>query len=238
MPSRAVVDLDLGSPKFDNSLFQLRPKLSKCRSIKEPHALLRKDNLFLKRVFDIIFSVLILFFLLSWMVPLLAILILIDSRGPIFFSQQRHGRNSREFQCLKFRTMIVNVESDFKQAKAGDPRITRFGKIMRKYNLDELPQFINVIRGDMSIVGPRPHMVSQTLSYEKKIDGYRERLLVKPGISGLAQVNGSQGPTPTTWHMKKRIRYDLLYIRKWSFWMDLKIVVSTIPCSLYRSFHK
>ncbi len=199
------------------------------------HPLQRSIYRYFKRAFDVFFSLIIIFGLLSWLLPLFALIIRMDSKGPVFFTQIRHGLNSRQFSCLKLRTMVINKEADTRQAHGQDPRITRLGRIMRKYNLDELPQFINVLKGDMSIVGPRPHMIQQTLFYENEIFNYRDRLVVKPGITGLAQVSGSQGPTPTIWHMQRRVRYDLLYIKKWSFGLDLKIVFLTVYNLLHRT---
>ncbi len=196
------------------------------------------EKAFVKRIFDILFSATVIIFFLSWMIPILALIIRLDSKGPIFFVQKRHGRDRRLFDCLKLRTMVPNLAQDELQAREGDPRITAVGRVLRKYNLDELPQFWNVFRGDMSVVGPRPHMVFQTELYEKEDCNYGARLLVKPGITGFAQVNGSQGPTPTVWHMKKRVKYDLMYIKNWTFWLDVRLVLRTIYCTIWRSVHK
>jgi Undecaprenyl-phosphate glucose phosphotransferase len=185
-------------------------------------------NRIIKRAFDIIFSSLVILLIFPWLFPILAILIKLSSRGPVFFVQQRSGRNNEVFACYKFRSMAVNKDSDKLQATASDPRVTWIGKVLRKSNLDELPQFLNVFMGHMSVVGPRPHMLKHTEDYSKMIDKFMVRHLVKPGITGLAQVNGYRGPTKDTRTMYKRVMYDVWYLENWSVLLDLKIIFLTV----------
>ena len=158
----------------------------------------------------------------------MAIAIKISSPGPVYFRQKRTGYHGKEFQCLKFRTMKVNATADSAQATKDDPRKTRLGEFLRRTSLDELPQFINVLRGEMSVVGPRPHMLKHTEDYSKLVDRYMLRHIVKPGITGWAQVNGYRGITDELWKMEKRVEYDVWYVENWSFLLDLKIVVRTV----------
>ncbi len=181
-----------------------------------------------KRVFDIIFSSLVIIFILSWLLPIISLLILIDSGWPVFFKQARSGRGTREFICLKFRSMKVNKEANLRQATANDDRLTSIGRFLRKTNLDEFPQFFNVLMGDMSIVGPRPHMIKHTHDYSKLIDDYMVRQFLKPGITGWAQVNGFRGETKTIDQMKGRVEHDIWYMENWELWLDLRIVFTTV----------
>lgn len=181
-----------------------------------------------KRIFDIMFSGAVIVFILSWLYPLMGLFIKLSSRGPIIFKQQRTGINQLTFDCYKFRSMRPNQEADLKQATEDDPRITRIGKFMRCTNIDELPQFINVFRGDMSVVGPRPHMLRHTDQYSVLVKDYLVRHYVKPGITGYAQVSGYRGETDELWKMEKRVEFDKEYIRHWSFEWDLQIVWKTI----------
>lgn len=190
---------------------------------------------FAKRAFDIIFSSLVIITIISWLFPLLCLLIKISSKGPVFFSQQRTGINNRTFTCFKFRSMYVNADADTKQATLNDSRITPIGKFMRKTNLDEFPQFFNVLVGNMSVVGPRPHMLKHTYQYTELIEHYKVRHYVKPGITGWAQVNGYRGETDELWKMQKRVEYDMHYLENWHFWWDLKIVVMTLFCKMVRT---
>lgn len=183
---------------------------------------------FWKRVFDIVFSILVFVFIFSWLFPIVALLIKLSSKGPILFSQTRTGLNNRGFSCYKFRSMRPNEESDLVQASANDDRITRIGKLMRATNIDELPQFWNVLTGKMSVVGPRPHMLAHTEMYAGLIDKYLQRHFVKPGITGWAQVNGLRGETNELWKMEKRVEFDMEYIRTWSMLLDLKIIFLTL----------
>jgi putative colanic acid biosysnthesis UDP-glucose lipid carrier transferase len=185
-------------------------------------------NRTLKRTFDILFSLAVIVFILSWFIPLLALFIKIDSKGPVFFRQKRSGKDNEDFLCWKLRSMQVNDESDLKQAEKGDARITNIGKYLRKYNLDELPQFFNVLWGDMSIVGPRPHMLKHTEDYSKQINKFMLRHFIKPGITGLSQVKGYRGETKDPELMRRRVQIDIFYIEHWSFLLDIKILVLTI----------
>ena len=186
------------------------------------------NNRILKRAFDILFSVFIIIFLLSWLFPLMALLIKLESRGPAIFMQMRSGRNNKPFWCYKFRSMRANANGNKAQAEKNDSRITKIGAFIRKTSIDELPQFFNVLFGDMSIVGPRPHMIEHTDEYREIIDHYMMRLYLKPGITGWAQVNGYRGETKDPILMQKRVEYDLWYIEKWSVFFDIKIVLLTV----------
>ncbi|SCD20523.1 undecaprenyl-phosphate glucose phosphotransferase [Proteiniphilum saccharofermentans] len=181
-----------------------------------------------KRIFDILFSAAVILFIFSWLFPIMGLLIKLNSKGPVFFKQQRTGINNKTFWCYKFRTMTVNSESDSKQAQVNDSRITSIGHFMRKTNIDELPQFINVFLGNMSVVGPRPHMLKHTEQYSELIRHYKVRHFVKPGITGWAQVNGFRGLTDELWKMEKRVEYDMEYLEKWNFIWDIKIIFMTL----------
>lgn len=181
-----------------------------------------------KRIFDLFFSSMVIVFVLSWLFPVLCILIKVSSKGPVFFKQKRTGINNKTFHCLKFRSMKMSEDADLKQASKGDERITRIGSFLRKSSLDEFPQFFNVFLGNMSIVGPRPHMLKHTEQYSELIDHYRVRHYVKPGITGWAQVNGYRGETNELWKMEKRVEHDMYYLDNWTFWWDLKIIVMTV----------
>jgi len=185
-------------------------------------------NLVLKRLFDIGFSLLVIVLILSWLTPLLAFLIKIESRGPVFFSQLRNGYNYKSFTCFKFRSMVINDKANVIQVSKADQRITKLGKIMRQTSMDELPQFFNVLMGDMSVVGPRPHMLSHTEMYANKVDKFMVRHFVKPGITGLAQVSGYRGEVETDKDIIGRVKYDIFYIENWSIFLDLKIIIQTI----------
>ncbi len=186
-----------------------------------------KPNRLLKRGFDLVVSSIFLFFYPLIYVPV-AIAIKMTSPGPVYFKQKRTGYKGKDFDCLKFRTMKVNKDSDRAQATADDPRKTRLGAFLRKTSLDELPQFINVFRGEMSVVGPRPHMLKHTEEYTRLVDRYMLRHAVKPGITGWAQVNGYRGITDELWKMEKRVEFDVWYIEHWSFLLDLKIMCRTV----------
>lgn len=184
-------------------------------------------NRLLKRFFDILTSASLI--ILS--PPFLLIIgtaIKLSSPGPIFFRQKRTGYRGREFECLKFRTMRVNAQADTLQASKDDPRKTRVGNFLRRTSIDELPQLWNVLKGDMSLVGPRPHMLTHTEEYSRVVDKYMMRHMVKPGITGWAQVNGYRGATRELWQMEKRVQYDVWYIEHWSFLLDLKIMLRTV----------
>jgi Undecaprenyl-phosphate glucose phosphotransferase len=184
-------------------------------------------NRFIKRGFDILFSLLVILLILSWLLPLLILIIKIDSPGPGFFIQNRSGFRNNVFKVFKLRTMVVNKMSDAMQAKKDDKRITKIGSFLRRTSLDELPQFFNVLIGNMSVVGPRPHMLFQTEEYSQTIDNYMLRHFVKPGITGLAQVKGYRGETADPALMKIRVKLDKIYIEHWSVWLDIKIIFET-----------
>lgn len=194
-----------------------------------PLPLDKSSNKIIKRTFDLLFSMFVIVFVLSWLYLICGLLIKLSSKGPIIFKQKRNGRDGEEFWCYKFRTMTVNELSDKLQATEGDKRITKFGAILRKTSLDETPQFINVLLGNMSVVGPRPHMIKHNEDYSKLIKNYNFRNKVKPGITGLAQVMGHRGATEQDlFLMKIRVRVDQFYIQNWTFGLDVKIVFLTI----------
>jgi len=186
------------------------------------------SNRIKKRLFDIAVSLLVIIFILSWLIPLMALLILIESRGPIFFVQERSGRDNLPFYCIKFRSMRVNSDSHSKQATKNDSRLTKLGKFMRRTNIDEFPQFINVLKGEMSIVGPRPHMLKHTEDYSKVIGQYMIRQFLTPGITGWAQVNGFRGETKTILQMQQRVEHDIWYMENWSIWLDVRVMFLTV----------
>lgn len=186
------------------------------------------ENFYIKRIFDIFFSIFVCVFLLSWLWPILWILVKIESKGPLLFKQKREGINGEEFVCYKFRSMKINKLSDKVHATKNDSRVTKMGAFLRKTSMDELPQFINVFFGDMSVVGPRPHLESLSLEYQKDVDDYLKRHIVKPGITGLAQVSGYRGEIKKRSDIKNRVRLDIFYIENWSFFLDIKIIIKTI----------
>lgn len=188
----------------------------------------RTGNIFLKRTFDIVFSLTFLCTLFPIIFVIVAIITKVTMPGPIFFKQKRNGLNDEEFYCYKFRSMKVNADADKVQATKDDPRKTKWGNIMRKTSIDELPQFFNVLMGDMSVVGPRPHMVKHTEEYSKLINKYMIRHFVKPGITGWSQVTGFRGETKELKDMEGRIKGDIWYIEHWSFWLDLYIIYKTV----------
>lgn len=189
----------------------------------------RKRSYFIfKRFVDILISFFVILILLSWIIPVLALLIILDSRGPVFFLQKRTGRGGRIFTCFKLRTMIVNKEADSLQARENDIRITKLGKILREFNLDELPQFLNVLQGTMSLVGPRPHMIVDCNLFSSTVPGYKFRNFVKPGITGLAQVKGFHGPALDDRSIYERYRWDHYYVQHAGAGMDLSILWRTV----------
>ena len=181
-----------------------------------------------KRAFDVFFSLVIIICVLSWLFPVLALIIRLTSKGPVFFRQKRTGKDGHDFWCYKFRSMYTNKDSDSHQARKGDARITPIGSILRKTSLDEFPQFINVFLGNMSIVGPRPHMLKHTEEYSRIISKYMVRHYVKPGITGLAQIKGFRGETKDSKKMHGRVKMDIFYIENWSFLLDIKIIILTV----------
>ena len=184
-------------------------------------------NVWLKRAFDIGFALLVILTVFPIIFPIIAIAIKMDSEGPVFFKQPRQGKKNKLFDCYKFRTMYIHGVSE-RQATKDDPRITRVGRFLRKTNLDELPQFINVLMGNMSVVGPRPHISSQLDQYGAAIKKYKVRHFVTPGITGYAQVNGYRGETKEVSLMEKRVEYDVIYMENWSLSLDIKIIFLTV----------
>ncbi|TBN00244.1 undecaprenyl-phosphate glucose phosphotransferase [Hyunsoonleella flava] len=213
---------EIFSKKLKYEYYDYIPVLS-LRSIplKEP------INKVIKRFFDILLSLFIIVFLLSWLTPILAIIIKLESRGPVFFKQSRNGFNYLEFDCYKFRSMTPNKNAHLHQATKGDDRVTKVGAFIRKTSIDELPQFFNVLFGDMSVVGPRPHMVSHTNMYARKVDKFMVRHFVKPGITGLAQISGFRGEIETDKDIINRVKYDIFYVENWSLLLDIKIILQT-----------
>ena len=185
-------------------------------------------NQFFKRFIDVLLSLFMIVFVLSWLTPLLFILVKIESKGPLFFKQTRDGLNGDTFDCYKYRSMYLNNLSDEIQVTKHDNRVTKIGNYLRKTSIDELPQFFNVLIGDMSVVGPRPHMLSQTKKYSKIVDKFMVRHFIKPGITGLAQVKGFRGEVEKNEDMENRVKLDIFYIENWSFFLDIKIIGQTI----------
>ncbi len=209
---------------YDLAYIQTQPVLNQAR-----YPLDYYSNFLMKRAFDIFFSIFVLVFVCTWLFPIIAILIRISSKGPVFFLQKRYGFHEEVFNCIKFRTMVVNDESTTSTTKENDTRITKIGKFLRKTSLDELPQFVNVLKGEMSVVGPRPHMLAVDNYYKPKIGRYSLRSMVNPGITGLAQVSGLRGDFgDVEVEMKKRVLADAFYVRNWSFVLDLVIILKTI----------
>lgn len=221
---RFVADLSLliNQPVHVNILHEL-PILS---IRKEP--LEDVVNRFVKRTFDILVSSFVTVFILSWLVPILGLLIKLESSGPIFFVQLRSGKNNKPFRCYKFRSMGLNKDMEAVQATKNDKRVTTIGRILRKTSLDEFPQFLNVLKGEMSIVGPRPHMLKHTKEFSTLSDDYMIRQFLKPGITGWAQVNGYRGEIKELAHIKKRVEHDIWYLENWSLWLDLRIIFLTV----------
>jgi len=214
---------EIYSKKLDFTYYGVLPILS-LRKIPMDESF----NKFLKRSFDIVLSLIVIIGLLSWLTPLLGLWIKLESKGPVFFKQKRNGLDYKEFYCYKFRSMKPNPMAHLHQIKKGDERVTRVGRIIRKTSIDELPQFINVLKGEMSVVGPRPHMVSHTHMYAERIDKFMVRHFIKPGITGLAQVSGFRGEVESESHIINRVKYDIFYLENWSLFLDIKIVFQTI----------
>lgn len=217
--------------------FQLYTKSNKVEITfyeNTPVLMLRREplefavNKLIKKAFDVCFSALVILLIFPWLFPVVMLIIKLESPGPVFFKQKRSGRDNRSFTCLKFRSMYINDLADNKQAGKGDSRITKFGAFIRKTSIDELPQFFNVFWGDMSVVGPRPHMVNLAKEYSELINNYLVRQFAKPGITGWAQVNGFRGETKELIDMENRVEYDIWYIENWSLLLDIKIIVRTI----------
>ena len=185
-------------------------------------------NYFIKRLFDIVFSTLVIILIMSWLTPLIAILIRLESKGPIFFKQKRNGLDYEEFNCYKFRSMFVNENADIDEAVKNDPRITKVGAFIRRTSIDEMPQFFNVFVGTMSVVGPRPHMLNFTEKYAVKVNKFKARHFIKPGITGMAQTHGYRGEIENDTDIINRIKYDIFYMESWSLLLDMKIIYLTI----------
>jgi len=185
-------------------------------------------NYFIKRLFDIVFSTLVILFIMSWLTPLIAILIRLESKGPIFFKQKRNGLDYEEFNCYKFRSMFVNENADIDEAVKNDPRITKVGAFIRRTSIDEMPQFFNVFVGTMSVVGPRPHMLNFTEKYAVKVNKFKARHFIKPGITGMAQTHGYRGEIENDTDIINRIKYDIFYMESWSLLLDMKIIYLTV----------
>jgi putative colanic acid biosysnthesis UDP-glucose lipid carrier transferase len=198
----------------------------------------KRNYFFFKRIADIIISLFIIVFFLSWFLPLAALLIKLDSPGPVFFIQRRVGRWGRSFPCFKFRTMFVNENAHTEQAKENDSRITRMGNFLRNTNLDEFPQFFNVLLGHMSVVGPRPHMHTDCNAFAAAVNGYKLRNLVRPGVTGLAQVKGYRGPTNDFESIFHRYQFDAFYVRNAGFWLDMRIVRKTAAQTIRQIFYR
>jgi putative colanic acid biosynthesis UDP-glucose lipid carrier transferase len=187
------------------------------------------ENKLLKNIFDVLFSILFFATIGFWLLPIIWILVRITSKGPVIYKQERWGLNNKPIICYKFRTMYINdMQDSFNQTSRHDPRITPLGNILRKFSLDELPQFWNVLKGEMSVVGPRPHPTPMNIASMETVNNYLKRHIVKPGISGWAQINGSRGEVRTHQEMEQRVNFDLYYIHRWSFTLDLQIILQTI----------
>jgi putative colanic acid biosynthesis UDP-glucose lipid carrier transferase len=189
-----------------------------------------------KRIMDVTLSALFILLVMSWLTPLLAIIIKLTSKGPVFFVQKRTGYMGVEFECFKFRTMFVNDEADIKQVSINDKRITKIGKLLRVTHLDETPQFFNVLLGDMSVVGPRPHMLFHTRYYSECIPYYNLRLEVHPGMTGMAQIKDYIGEISVERELRKRIQWDIYYMKNRSIRLDINILLSTIGCVFTKAF--
>ncbi|MEB2776063.1 sugar transferase [Algoriphagus sp. D3-2-R+10] len=189
--------------------------------------LLDSSQIIAKRIFEILLVSIFLFLIASWLFPIIALIIKMESKGPVFYKQLRHGQNNVPFYCLKFRSMKFEPETDFKQATKGDSRVTKVGAFLRKSSLDELPQLLNVLMGEMAIVGPRPHAIPMNKEFAEKMEYFMCRHMVKPGITGLAQAKGFRGEIIDLFDMNARLRYDLFYIKNWSFLFDIKIILWT-----------
>lgn len=211
------------SKKLKYQYYGITPVLS-LRSLPIDSSL----NQFIKRSLDIFISLIAIVGILWWLTPILAIFIKIESKGPVFYKQSRNGLSGKPFSCYKFRSMVLNDDREAKQVVKNDLRVTKTGLFLRKTSIDELPQFINVLLGEMSVVGPRPHPLTQTKNFAGRIDKFMVRHLVKPGITGLAQISGCRGEVETVNHIKNRLRFDIFYLENWSILMDLRIIAKTV----------
>lgn len=197
--------------------------------------LLDDTQLLGKRFFEVFSISIFLIFIASWLFPIIALFIKLESKGPVFYKQLRHGQNNVPFYCLKFRSMKFQPESEFKQATKGDARVTKVGAFLRKSSLDELPQLLNVLMGEMAIVGPRPHAIPMNKEFAEKMENFMCRHMVKPGITGLAQAKGYRGEINDAFDMNARLRLDLFYIKNWSFFFDIKIILWTFHSLIFKS---
>jgi putative colanic acid biosynthesis UDP-glucose lipid carrier transferase len=188
----------------------------------------KKNYLIIKRIFDVVFSFCFILFILSWLMPILAVILKLTSKGPVFFLQKRTGFGGRSFTCYKLRTMVMNGEADSKQATENDSRITAFGRFLRKSNIDEFPQFFNILKGDMSVIGPRPHMYKDCRAFSELLPDYKFRNMVRPGLTGLAQIKGYHGPTHSRNCILLRYHWDNYYIHHIGLILDTKIVMYTL----------
>jgi exopolysaccharide biosynthesis polyprenyl glycosylphosphotransferase len=223
------VEIHLGPERILDRFENVRiAKHGSMASLQLTRAPLTWSERALKRIFDVTLAAGVLV-ALSPLLAITALMIWLENGRPLLFLQRRYGFNQQEFRIIKFRTMTSLDDGDVvQQARRNDPRITRFGRFLRKWNIDELPQLINVLKGDMSLVGPRPHALSHNREYERKIALYARRHNVLPGITGWAQVNGFRGETDTDEKMKRRVDHDLYYIDNWSLWLDLRILLLTL----------
>ncbi len=192
-------------------------------------------KLYAKRVLDLGVSIFAVLFILSWLYPLVALLIKLTSKGPVLFKQQRHGLNNKPFYCYKFRTMVQNNDADVKQATKGDSRVTFVGRFLRASSIDELPQLFNVLKGEMAIVGPRPHAMPMNLEFARNIDNFMNRHQVKPGITGLAQVKGYRGEIRDFHDIYRRFRFDIFYAKNWCLLFDVKIILNTFTALVFKN---
>jgi putative colanic acid biosynthesis UDP-glucose lipid carrier transferase len=236
-----LADLMALSFKYDVDLYVISDNKKEYDSIDSEHIhlapemkiypLMDRKNIIIKRIVDILLSITIIIGVLSWMIPILGLLIKLESKGPIFFVQPRAGKDGKYFLCLKFRSM--RASNDISQATKSDSRVTNIGRFIRKTSIDEFPQFINALIGQMSIIGPRPHIKSLNDKYDNQVNKYNNRLLVKPGITGLSQITGHRGETADKQTMQNRIRVDLLYIKNWSIGLDINILFKTATKNLF-----
>lgn len=192
-----------------------------------------KLNKFIKRSFDLFFTLFVILFVLIWLLPIIAILIKLGSRGPVFFVQKRTGIDNKTFHCIKFRSMYLNEEAHEVQASKFDQRVTSIGVFLRKFSLDELPQFLNVLVGQMSIVGPRPLMIKHTKDQSQQIDNFQLRHQIKPGITGLSQIRGFRGEMVDNRMLRGRLKIDLFYLNHWSLLLDFFIIAKSIKLMLF-----
>jgi putative colanic acid biosynthesis UDP-glucose lipid carrier transferase len=228
-----AVSPKVGGINDDYGIYDAEPRLRVSHIVEQSAGFHRLSRSPAKRLFDLVGSALGLAFLAPLLLATAAVIAL-DSPGPVIFRQSRTGEGGKVFSIYKFRTMTVTENGHtIVQACRSDPRVTRVGHFLRRMSIDELPQLFNVLRGEMSLVGPRPHAVAHDVYYGERVAGYKNRFLAKPGITGLSQVRGLRGPTPSEDCMKLRLNSDMEYIRTWSFALDLKILIKTVFVSLW-----